>query len=352
MRVLIRSGVIAAALAVAVAGSGCGSSEDAAHTLPAGPSYAGSPVTLAGLEVPARAQGADIALAVDGGFKPRFWPGVNLGATVPGTLPGELAPARADYDRWLKEMGALGVRLLRVYTILPPPFYDSFAAYNKAHGDRPIHLLQGVWIPEDGFVGGGDAYAVLDDWKPSSGMRCASCTAMRTSRSGPATRAAGNRRRLPLAAGLVARRRVGLARGPLDRPQERGHGAVRGPVHPRLSRRHADGELDRRRHGPRRDTRGAPWLEPADHLHQLADRGPLAPPRRADPQGGHRLGRPDAHPRHRRVAGGRLRQLPRLPVLPRLPALASTARPRPPTGRPTPMRATCAHCAPTTAGCR
>ncbi len=165
MRLLIRFGVIAAALAVAAAGSGCGSSEDPAPTLPAGPSYAGSPVTLAGLKVPVRAHGADIALAVDGGFAPRFWPGVNLGATLPGTLPGELAPAREDYDRWLEEMGVLGVRLLRVYTILPPPFYDSFAAYNQAHGARPIHLLQGVWIPEDEFVGSGDAYAVLDDWK-------------------------------------------------------------------------------------------------------------------------------------------------------------------------------------------
>jgi len=165
MRLLIRSGLIAAALAVAVAGGGCGSSGDAAPTLPAGPSYAGSPVTLGGLKVPVRAQGGDMALAIDGGFAPRFWPGVNLGGTLPGTFPAELAPKRADYDRWLEEMGVLGVRLLRVYTILPPHFYDAFAAYNEAHGDRPIHLLHGVWIPEDEFISGGDAYAVLDDWK-------------------------------------------------------------------------------------------------------------------------------------------------------------------------------------------
>ncbi|MCW3039338.1 MAG: hypothetical protein JWM31_1243, partial [Solirubrobacterales bacterium] len=95
----------------------------------------------------------------------RFWPGVNLGATLPGTFPGQLAPTRADYDRWLTGMGALGVRLLRVYTILPPHFYAAVAAYDRAHPARPIYLLHGVWIPEDEFVATQDAYAVLTAWK-------------------------------------------------------------------------------------------------------------------------------------------------------------------------------------------
>ena len=165
MRLLIVIGVVAISLAgaamVAMTGGGAGGSGAARSAT----GYAGSPVKLAGLKVPARAQGADVALAVDGGFEPRFWPGVNLGATVPGTSPGELAPAREDYDRWLGEMGELGVRLLRVYTILPPRFYEAFAAYNRAHSDQPIHLLQGVWIPEEELISGGDAFAVLDDWK-------------------------------------------------------------------------------------------------------------------------------------------------------------------------------------------
>jgi hypothetical protein len=159
--------LVLVALACAVTGCGGSAKDDGGGVeLPAGPSYAGAPARVGGLQVPARVQGEDIALATrDDGFSPRFWPGVNLGTTLPGTFPGQLAPTRKDYDRWLDGMGDLGVRLLRVYTILPPHFYEAFAAYNTAHADRPIHLLHGVWIPEDEFLEGRDAYPLLDDWK-------------------------------------------------------------------------------------------------------------------------------------------------------------------------------------------
>jgi hypothetical protein len=122
-------------------------------------SYAGSTIEADGLRMPARVAGRDVQLATANGFRTRFWPGVNLGATVPGTQPGEVAPARADYDRWLGGMGALGTRVVRVYTILRPAFYDALAAYNRRHPRAPIYLLQGVWIPEDEFIAAQDAYA-------------------------------------------------------------------------------------------------------------------------------------------------------------------------------------------------
>ena len=53
-------------------------------------SYAGRPVRVGGLRLPARVQGRDVALGFGSRFEPRFWPGVNLGATVPGTFPGEV----------------------------------------------------------------------------------------------------------------------------------------------------------------------------------------------------------------------------------------------------------------------
>ncbi|MBK5231792.1 MAG: hypothetical protein JJE13_02265 [Thermoleophilia bacterium] len=62
-------------------------------------------------------------------------------------------------------MGELGVRLLRVYTILPPRFYEEFARYNRSHQEDPIYLLHGAWIPEEGFLKKRDAFAVLDQWK-------------------------------------------------------------------------------------------------------------------------------------------------------------------------------------------
>ncbi|MDX6646117.1 MAG: hypothetical protein QOK40_1844 [Miltoncostaeaceae bacterium] len=120
--------------------------------------FAGDPVLVDGLMLPARVVGDGLALATGGGFEPRFWAGVNLGATVPGTQPGEVAATREDYDRWLAGMGALGVRVVRVYTILRPSFYDALAAYNGAHPGAPVRLLQGVWIPEERFTATGNAY--------------------------------------------------------------------------------------------------------------------------------------------------------------------------------------------------
>lgn len=80
----------AAGLAVAAPYAGAGT---------AAPSFAGTPIVVHGLTVPARVVGEDVALAVGGSFAPRFWAGVNLGATVPGRLPGEVAATRRDYDR-------------------------------------------------------------------------------------------------------------------------------------------------------------------------------------------------------------------------------------------------------------
>jgi len=64
---------------------------------------------------------------------------------VPGTQPGELAPTRADYDRWLRETGAFGANVVRVYTPMRPHFYEALAAYDRAHRTNPIRLMQGVW---------------------------------------------------------------------------------------------------------------------------------------------------------------------------------------------------------------
>jgi hypothetical protein len=111
----------------------------------------------AALKVPARVQGGGIALQ---GAKPRFWAGVNLGATIPGHAPGELPARRSDYDRWLKGIGALHARVVRVYTILRPVFYDALAAYNRRHRSRPLYFIQGVWIPEEQLEAAQDAYAV------------------------------------------------------------------------------------------------------------------------------------------------------------------------------------------------
>jgi hypothetical protein len=111
------------------------------------------------MRMPARVRGDHVELATaEHGFQPRFWPGVNLGSTVPGTFPGEVAQTRKDYKRWLPEMAALGTRALRVYTILPPAFYEELRAYNLAHAAAPIYVIHGVWTPEERFIATGNAY--------------------------------------------------------------------------------------------------------------------------------------------------------------------------------------------------
>ncbi len=102
-----------------------------------------------GLKLPGQVVGREVRVATPSGMKPHFWAGVNLGTTLPGTSPGELAPRQADYDRWLAQMGEMGSTILRIYTILPPHFYDAFRNYNIAHPKQPLFLLHGVWIPED-----------------------------------------------------------------------------------------------------------------------------------------------------------------------------------------------------------
>src|SRR5688572_8116810 len=131
-----------------------------AAAAPAGAAdWTGRPATANGLTVPAAVGGKTVDLATARGFEARFWPGVNLGATVPGRHPGELAATRRDYDRWLAGMGALGVRVVRVYTIQRPAFYDALAAYNRAHAGAPLRFIQGVWIPEEGLAATGDLHA-------------------------------------------------------------------------------------------------------------------------------------------------------------------------------------------------
>ena len=139
--------IVAACLLAALGLSACGDGETGARAAKRYKDpglYAGATLKRGGLKLPARVQGRDLALAHKGRFAGRFWPGVNLGVTVPGRNPGELAPTRRDYDRWLDGMQDLGARVVRVYTILRPAFYEALAAHNKRNPRTPLYFIQGV----------------------------------------------------------------------------------------------------------------------------------------------------------------------------------------------------------------
>ena len=105
----------------------------------------------------------DTHLAVYDGksWDSRFWTGMNLGASLPGHSPGELAPTKEDYLRWFPQMKEMNVDVVRVYTILDPEFYDALANFNRDRED-PLWVIQGVWSPEEQLIGddeqGRDAY--------------------------------------------------------------------------------------------------------------------------------------------------------------------------------------------------
>jgi hypothetical protein len=114
-------------------------------------SWAPAPVRLDGLTAVADTDGDRFALHTASGDK-RFLPGVNLGSTIPLHQPGELAIEAGDYRRWFTQMGDLGIRVVRTYTIHPPAFYDELAAYNQAHQAAPLYLVQGVYLPDESYV--------------------------------------------------------------------------------------------------------------------------------------------------------------------------------------------------------
>ncbi|HYO85960.1 MAG TPA: hypothetical protein VES01_05820 [Dermatophilaceae bacterium] len=87
-----------------------------------------------------------------------FWAGVNLGGTTPGHSPGELAISPQDYQRWFTQMGEMGIRFLRIYTIHPPHMYQTLRTYNETHRQDPLYLIHGVYLPDESYVKSADLY--------------------------------------------------------------------------------------------------------------------------------------------------------------------------------------------------
>ena len=94
----------------------------------------------------------------DGEINQLFLKGVNVGATIPGTFPGELAITKATYLRWFELIYEMNANVIRVYTTMKPDFYEALAEFN-ANKVEPLYLLQGVWINENSISTLSDAYA-------------------------------------------------------------------------------------------------------------------------------------------------------------------------------------------------
>jgi hypothetical protein len=118
---------------------------------PAGSSWAPAPLQANGLKMVAGTDRQQFELHTAAGAR-TFLPGVDLGSTTPGHQPGELSISAAQYRAWFAAMGWLGIRVVRIYTIHPPTFYQQLAAHNRANPDRPLYLMQGVDFPDESYI--------------------------------------------------------------------------------------------------------------------------------------------------------------------------------------------------------
>ena len=142
-------------------GSGDGAALNASPSvapIDLGPSWAAKPVTKGGFTCLATQDKETIRLHTVSGDA-TFWSGVNLGSTMPGHSPGELAISAEDYRRWFTMMRESGVRVLRIYTIHKPHMYAELKAHNEAHPDHPIYLMHGIYLPDESYLDSHDLYA-------------------------------------------------------------------------------------------------------------------------------------------------------------------------------------------------
>ncbi len=78
-----------------------------------------------------------------------FLPGVNLGSTIPGSNPQDLAITAEHYRIWFPQMAAAGFQAIRVAALQNPAFYQELAAHNEANQQDPLYLFHGIGLPDD-----------------------------------------------------------------------------------------------------------------------------------------------------------------------------------------------------------
>lgn len=106
-------------------------------------------VTVSASLTPAVAADRKFFLTRNGSGSPVFLKGVNIGASMPGHFPGELAIAQSDYLRWFRQIYDMGANTVRVFTTLPPAFYDALHEFNRDKDRSPLYFMQGVWVNEE-----------------------------------------------------------------------------------------------------------------------------------------------------------------------------------------------------------
>ncbi len=115
-----------------------------------------------------KAEGDYLYIYENGDWKELFIQGVNIGATEPALFPGDLSISYETYTRWFGYISEMNANAVRVYTLMPPQFYQALEDFNKS-AENPLFLFQGIWINEDDIERIADVYAenekILNDFK-------------------------------------------------------------------------------------------------------------------------------------------------------------------------------------------
>lgn len=95
-------------------------------------------------------------------YVPLFIKGINLGVSVPGTHPGQLAATAEDYRRWFQLIREAGYNTIRLYTLHFPRFYRELRTYNLQNPRHPLLVLHGIWMEEQ--VPADDLYGLTESF--------------------------------------------------------------------------------------------------------------------------------------------------------------------------------------------
>lgn len=85
----------------------------------------------------------------DGKWEELFIKGVNIGAALPGKWFTEFPEDEGVYLDWFEKIGEMNANSIRVYTLLPPAFYNALDYYNTTHPETLLWLFQEIWPEEN-----------------------------------------------------------------------------------------------------------------------------------------------------------------------------------------------------------
>ena len=80
-------------------------------------------------------------------WKNTYLKGVNIGPARPGEFPSTPPTDFQTYHEWLKLIAEMNANVVRIYTILPPAFYQALKVHNE-NSSKIIWLFQEVWLTE------------------------------------------------------------------------------------------------------------------------------------------------------------------------------------------------------------